>query len=598
MSGIAQNNTSNTRQLQQTGGLFQTGPGSSFLIHDGHFTQHNQAPTVHYCYDSDDPFKHLQAHVAPSAYASQQDGEAPKCHPNTRKAVLDEIMNWVILEATRIQWILWLNGAAGAGKSAIARSIVDLCTERDIVIAKFFFFRTDPTRNNLAHLVATLAYQLIQVIPGLDVIILPRIRSDPLIFNQSLETQFQVLIFDPLLELHKKFPFSRPLLLLFDGVDECDGHTSQTGFIRTISKFVELKSFPLLALFSSRAENQIKMEFRSTQIAKTTHPLPLDDHYLPDQDIRLFLTDSFFSVKETHPFNDLLDHNWPTPELVEEIVTKSSGQFIYASVVMKFISAPHLHPAQQLNIIRGLRPSGTLTPFAELDALYRHIFSQVRDIARTTLILVYFILGNATLRRCAEVLDISQADIHIALADLTSVVSVSSTKNGEIRFLHASLPDFLLDRARSQEFYIDRAYWSTQLSIGFFDKVASRQVIDYFYILGHLPHAECTPDLRARILSFNPSQMRDTYSTSTWSSYLTDIQNMNFGDGGEVYHQQLNVVTRYVKKRNPDQLWSLEEKHDIAVILAQIESEAVEKSKRKTRERKSAFGMMIRSLLK
>ena len=44
---------SSPHQLQQAGGLFQTGPGSSFLIQDGHFTQHNQAPTLHYCYDSD-----------------------------------------------------------------------------------------------------------------------------------------------------------------------------------------------------------------------------------------------------------------------------------------------------------------------------------------------------------------------------------------------------------------------------------------------------------------------------------------------------------------------------------------------------------------
>ncbi len=48
--------------------------------------------------------------------------DAPKCHPNTRQAVLDEIMNWIILAAARVQWILWLNGAAGAGKSAIGRS--------------------------------------------------------------------------------------------------------------------------------------------------------------------------------------------------------------------------------------------------------------------------------------------------------------------------------------------------------------------------------------------------------------------------------------------------------------------------------------------
>ena len=75
-----------------------------------------------------DGFKHLQAHVATTAFDSDDIVDAPKCHPNTRKAVLDNIMNWITIQtAMRVQWILWLNGAAGAGKSAIGRSIVALC---------------------------------------------------------------------------------------------------------------------------------------------------------------------------------------------------------------------------------------------------------------------------------------------------------------------------------------------------------------------------------------------------------------------------------------------------------------------------------------
>ncbi len=82
----------------------------------------------------------LKPHVAPSAYASQQEGDAPKCHPNTRTAILTAIMDWVLAATMGLQWILWLNGAAGAGKSAIARSVIDLCLEQQIVIARFFFF--------------------------------------------------------------------------------------------------------------------------------------------------------------------------------------------------------------------------------------------------------------------------------------------------------------------------------------------------------------------------------------------------------------------------------------------------------------------------
>ncbi len=58
----------------------------------------------------------------------------------------------------------------------------------------------------------------------------------------------------------------------------------------------------------------------------------------------------------------------------------------------------------------------------------------------------------------------AHTEIKVALAALASVLTYY-TDSGTITFLHASLPDFLLDPKRSQVYYIDRATWSTQLSI-------------------------------------------------------------------------------------------------------------------------------------
>ncbi len=63
----------------------------------------------------------------------------------TFKAVQDDIMNCIKKQTKQI---MWLNGAAGAGKSAIGRSIVERCISLGIPITRLFFFRTDPTRNN------------------------------------------------------------------------------------------------------------------------------------------------------------------------------------------------------------------------------------------------------------------------------------------------------------------------------------------------------------------------------------------------------------------------------------------------------------------
>ncbi len=379
-------------------------------------------------------------------------------------------MNWIVLAVARIQWVLWLNGAAGAGKSAIGRSIVDLCLQRDIPITRFFFFRTDPKRNNVKPLVATLVYQLLQYMPDLKPIIISRIESDPLIFNKSLKTQFEFLIFGPLRKLQRNSVNLPILVILLDGVDECDDRDDQASLIRIISDLVGSGSFPAVAFFGSRAEDQISRVFRSPTVSAITRQLALDDTYLPDNDIRLFLNDSFNEIKITHSFAALIDKNWPTESDVHEVVEKSSGQFIYAAVVIKFLSMLDEHPEHQLKIVRGLRPRGALTPFAQLDALYQHILSRVRDLNATSRILAWAILKKReNLSDCAIFFRTSIDDIYVALAPLKSVVD--HTGDGFIKFLHASLPDFLLDKERSLEYYIDRSTWSNHLAVTAFEIV-------------------------------------------------------------------------------------------------------------------------------
>ncbi|KJA16850.1 hypothetical protein HYPSUDRAFT_46998 [Hypholoma sublateritium FD-334 SS-4] len=557
--------------MQQTGGVFQAGPSSNFLIQGGQFVQNGPAPPVHNCYDADDGFKHLQAHVAPTAYASQQVGDAPKCHPNTRTAVLNAIMDWVVVAAVGLQWILWLNGAAGAGKSAIARSIVDLCLKQQIVIARFFFFRADPTRNNTKPVVATLAYQLIKSIPSLDSLITLIIRSDPLIFNESIETQFEALIFEPLRRLHKESRFMKPIVFLLDGVDECHGDDSQVNLIRTITQFVAKRIVPLIVIFSSRAESQLQMAFNSPTVDSILRRLPLDTDYRAANDIRLFLDDSFSEIKSTHRFRSSIDHDWPAPSLIQEIVDKSSSQFIYASVVIKFISSPRFHPVQQLEIVRGLRPAGELTPFAQLDALYRHIFSQVHDHRAISILAVVILSDFPYIKHICEMLDITSNDIHVALADLTSVISYIGARDGTaITFLHASLPDFLLDESRAQQFYIDKGLWHAQFALIFLRKRLSsgpKNLIPH-----HLSQARCNPQLREAVYTFSPANYI-SWKPALWSFYINTIKKMDFDDGGRVYRHQLDVVVRHMDKYYPTEMHYLDEKHDITAILGKIASE-------------------------
>ncbi|KJA29541.1 hypothetical protein HYPSUDRAFT_210474 [Hypholoma sublateritium FD-334 SS-4] len=484
-----------------------------------------QGSMGHICADADDGFKHLQAHVATTAFDSNDSVDAPKCHPHTRQAVLDDIMRCI---EKRIKDVLWLNGAAGAGKSAIGRSIVERCLSLGIPIARFFFFRTDSTRNGLNPVVATLAYQLMESIPELQSIIIPRIQADALIFNKSLETQFETLIFGPLLQLQKESSRKqKTLVFLLDGVDECTGHGEQVKLIQIITKFIKKQAFPLIAFFGSRVENQLYTEFRSPALSDILLQLPLDTDYRADRDILILLNESFTTIRSTHPFGrELRESNWPAQADIAKILQKASGQFIYASVVIKFISDPNQHPAQQLKIVLGLRPSGSLTPFAQLDALYRHIFSQVVDIQATSFVLAWQMFTRP-LTWTSDALQImcgtmTRAEIKVALAVLTPVLTYDMDRN-HVEFLHASLPDFLVDSDRSQVYHIDRATWSAQLSTLLISPIKKKAHSkprgwwlgkDYppmpngveFAVMVHsyLPHATPTPELQNALAEMRP----------------------------------------------------------------------------------------------
>lgn len=359
---------------------------------------------------------------------------------------------------------MWLNGAAGAGKSAIAQTLAEICENECIPLASFFFSRLDGTRNTERMLFSTLAYQLALKLPGSKEIIVNTIENDPLIFQRSLATQLRDLIVRPIQKLCNSS--TSQFFVVIDGLDECNGRDVQANIVRAIGNIVQTP-VPVFFLIASRNEGQITMSFNSKPTCNSLIRVALDDDYLSDDDIRLFLNEKFAEIKETHPLAHFIDKLWPSADLISTLVEKSSGQFIYAAVVIKYISYPSAHPMQRLEIVRGLRPARLDTPFAQLDALYRHIFASMEDLALAHPLLAYSILMRHTdISAITAFFEKTEGTIEAALADLVSLVVC---KDEYIVYLHASLPDFLLDMRRSEEYYIDPVRWHTEFSLRWFN---------------------------------------------------------------------------------------------------------------------------------
>ncbi|KAF9475247.1 hypothetical protein BDN70DRAFT_957637, partial [Pholiota conissans] len=197
----------------------------------------------------------------------------------------------------------------------------------------------------MAPFVATLTYQLMQVIPEASNDILSAISRNPLIFNQALESQFHELIIQILHPLANTS--NHPLIIFIDGLDECLDRAHQANLVNVLGQISSQKNTKILFLVASRREAQIQFAFDALAVSHTLKIIPLDDSEA-SEDIRHFLNDKFESIKRMHPFRCHFPPDWPSMSLVSEIVDKSSGQFIFATVVMNFVSSDRANPVNQL----------------------------------------------------------------------------------------------------------------------------------------------------------------------------------------------------------------------------------------------------------
>ncbi|KAF4609705.1 hypothetical protein D9613_011983 [Agrocybe pediades] len=402
--------------------------------------------------------------------------DPPKCHPRTRVKILDEIMGRIVGqgENTAVKPFLWLNGAAGAGKSAIAQSTIERCMERGLRLASFFFSKTDPTRNRPEPLIATLAYQLYQAFPGTEVQteIISAISKEPLIFTKQIQQQFTALVVQPLKTYLSRHNFPEPqtsFLIVIDGLDECiEPASSQKAILSDLAKSLHGSNPCIQIIVASRPEHDIKLSFSSEYLHDnhTFLSLDLNGPYEAQADIRLYLLDRFAQIKDE--FNKRtkgtkLGQSWPVERVIRELAWKSSGQFIYAATIIRYVESTRHRPDHRLDMVLNLRQLRNGDhPFAKLDELYSMILQSSSDIEKVleVLSLVFNLRGVSSeleVNEIEKLLGYEEGEVETLFCDLGALVQLSESPESTLKILHASLHDYLLDKARSKQFHIDQS---------------------------------------------------------------------------------------------------------------------------------------------
>lgn len=412
----------------------------------------------------------------------------PKCHPDTRQALRKGITTW--LGDVKRHWnIIWIMGPAGVGKSAVAQTIAEHCRDTGQLGAAFFFSRSNNCDDPL-RVIPTLSHQLAIHDPDYKTIVTEQLAADSTILEKNLRTQFKRLIVEPCTMLKARRPLIayKPLLIILDGLDECNDEDAQREFIELISQHARLnRTSTFLWMICSRPESHLKNLLRRTdfKIPCIREELPIDDP-IARQDVYCYLRSGFNDIRRQHPhlLNVGRAEVWPPEATLRQIALVVSGLFILASTILKFVGdKDRRNPQAQLDIclkfIGNWRLPGTVNPLHTLDLLYLQIMSTVhRDTLPTTMkilnFLIFYLSGDdAVTLSCANVakfLGLDQEIFYSALDRLHSVLDVPPPEEATfrpLRLFHASFGEFLQDPERSGAFSLKGQKVRCDLAIRF-----------------------------------------------------------------------------------------------------------------------------------
>lgn len=355
--------------------------------------------------------------------------------------------------------VLWLRGPAGAGKSAIAQTAAERCGEEGKPLACFFFLRGDAKRSHGKHLWATLASQIYTMFPEIRHSLLKIIGDNHSIFDQSRAFQFKKLVVEPLQAL----PLGvMNVVVVIDGLDECQDASTQNEILLLIAEtFRTSPSLPAQFLIASRPEPNIRKTFDHPDLRQITLRIDLSDSSDSRHDIHTYLHAGFADIHEKNEGMHSTAKPWPSDWVLNLLVDRSSGQFIYASTVLKFIGDENFHPVGRLDAVINASDTRALS---DLDQLYHQILSTCHpdniDLLKIVLGMILTIERKQESRPNCTLLDVllglGTGYTRVLLRGLHSLLLIPDTSY-PVTVLHKSFSDFLRDRSRSDQFHIDIA---------------------------------------------------------------------------------------------------------------------------------------------
>jgi NACHT domain len=368
--------------------------------------------------------------------------------------------NWA--DGHNEQCIFWLNGLAGTGKSTIARTIARRYFELQRLGASFFFSRGGGDVGHAGKFVTSIAIQLASSIPTLHQYICDAITERGDIANQSLRDQWQQLILYPLSKLAGN-GYQSSYVLVIDALDECDDDNNIRIVLRLLAEARSLERVRLRIFLTSRPEVPIRYGFyqipdteRQDFILHSISPV------IVDRDISIFLEYNLRLIGQ----EDAQEPDWPGSRVLQRLVEFASGLFIWAATACRFIREG-LSADERLQILLE-GSSAPATPEEHLNRIYvtvlrnsvqpryteqekHRLYSMLRELLGSIVIL----FSPLSVESLSVLLHTTKQQIDRTLKFLHAIIDIPKDQTRPLRLHHPSFRDFLLDRCKDLDFWVD-----------------------------------------------------------------------------------------------------------------------------------------------
>jgi hypothetical protein len=386
--------------------------------------------------------------------------DVPRCMEGTRKDVFRTIDGW--LDDFDAPNILWISGSPGAGKSAVASSLVSELAKRRRLGSYFFFKRGDSSLGDPTALWRTVACDFARFNSDVKGGLVEFLKG-PDTRDADIKLHFECMIEEPLMKNRDKFSATPPVVVL-DALDECGTDDSQSAQRRdvldTLTSWSRLpSSFKLIV--TSRDE-RVPSLFHDDQACRRI-TLETGDSVSHEtvNDIRVFFKKSFDHIAPEVG----LPSTWPGEGAIDKLTEHAAGLFIWAKTAMAFMEEEHGVPHNRLQLIlaRKLGNGGD-----NIDTLYRQILDfYFKKSNNATLELFRAVVGAIVVAKVPlhrddlkhfldRQDDEDQRQFNVILRKLSSVISMGG-HDSLLRLRHLSFAEFLTDieRCHDRRFFID-----------------------------------------------------------------------------------------------------------------------------------------------